>query len=410
MNQSQEFVLPRLSIAIYSLEDHLLEISSQLMVDRRFINSKINVFGGGIDAAIKIYKNTITPNVLIIEVDGSVSNMISQLYELSEVCSKETYVVIAGKRNDVELYRELLRHGISDYFVLPTTTLGLISVINNLYKEESAPLSPSAVFIGASGGAGASIISQSVALCLAEKFKIDTIYTDLDTAYPLSSLSWSLVTQKNIELIIQNAQDIVEQGLLKSCLIPVTDNLNLLTAPSDPTLQWNEEHAERLINCFTAVRGLADFSIVDIPAGQLTIEKRVAISTATQTFIVTEPTIKGIRNLGILYNIIKNLRPNDEPPKVILNKIDAPDCIHLEDKVIYANINILPDYYITYLPEVIDLAIARGMPVSSCSGSDTFNHEILNITNQLLGNSVVQKSTDNIVYKIIKDIKKTIGL
>ncbi|MFT6072783.1 MAG: pilus assembly protein CpaE [Alphaproteobacteria bacterium] len=406
----KEYTLPRLNIAIYSMGDHLLEISSQLMLDRRFVNSKVNIFGGGIVSAISVYKNTITPNVLIVELEGDLNQMMSQLFQLSEVCDGETNVIVAGSQNDVELYRELLRHGISEYLVLPTSTTGLISVISGLYKEDKAPLSPSIAFVGAVGGAGTSMISQSIALTLADHFKIDTVFTDLDTSYAMTALSWSLISNKNIDLIVQNTQSYVDDSLLKSCLLKVSDNLNLLTSPIDPAFEWREDNMEIIMSCLTAVRVLSDFNIIDIPAGQLTVEKRAALMTASSVIIVTEPTIKGIRNLGILYTAIQSLRPNDPPPSVILNKVDCPDAVHLDNKIIVDNIGITPDMSVRYVPEIIDLAIARGVPVSSISGSADFNEDIYNLTNFVLGNEISAAPKENIINRILHDLQKVVGI
>lgn len=410
--KNTEFSLPRLNIAIYYLGDHLKNISDHLTLDRRFMNSKLNISDGGIKAAIKNYEHTITPNLLIIELDGDINEMIGQLFALSEVCDRETHVIVAGQHNDVELYRELLRYGIAEYLLLPTNVSGLMSIISNLYKEHKAPLSPSVAFIGASGGVGSSIIAQSIALSIAGDYNIDTIFTDLDTSYAMSLLSWSLVSSKNMDLIIKNTNETIEDGIIRSCLVKVIDNLNLLVSSMDPTHHWTANDYQLLMECLIRIRSMSDFSIVDIPTGQITVEKQAALTTASEVVIVTDPTIKGIRNLGILYNAILNLRPNDPAPKVVLNKFDAPDAIHLEEKVIVENIGIQPDFYINYVPEVIDLAIARGASVSSIAGSGQFMQDIQPIIDMLLGNNsiVEQKTSDNFLSNYINNFKKAIGI
>jgi len=408
--KSIEFALPRLNIAIYYLNDHLNEVANQLVQDRRFMNSKLNIHNGGISAAIKQYENMITPNLLIIEVEGDLNQIIGKLFSLSEVCDRETHVIIAGEHNDVELYRELLRYGIAEYLLLPTNATGLMSIISNLYKEHKAPLSPSVAFIGASGGVGTSILAQTTALTIACDYNIDTIFTDLDSSYAMSLLSWSLVPHKNLDTIIQHTQKAVDDSVLKSCLQKVVENLMLLNASLDPMQQWNENDFDKLTDCFTRIRSISDFSIIDIPSGQLTVEKRAAIMTSSEIVIVTEPTIKGIRNLGILYTAIQEMRPNDPPPKVLINKVDALGSIQLDNKVIIDNLGIDPDLYIQYVPEVIDLAIARGAAVSSVSGSTGFIDNIQNIVDLLLGNVVNTEQKNNIVEKFLYNFKKSVGI
>ena len=54
-----------------------------------------------------------------------------------------TKVVVVGRVNDVELYRELMRRGVSEYLVAPLNPLHLIEVISGLYLDpEAAPDRP----------------------------------------------------------------------------------------------------------------------------------------------------------------------------------------------------------------------------------------------------------------------------
>lgn len=408
---SKEFSLPRLNIAVYALGNHLSDIVGQLMIDRRLVNSKISIFTGGIPAAINHYKDNLTPDMLIVEIDTDLNNMMNDLSELSEVCDSGTRVVVAGKINDVELYRELIRNGISEYLVLPTTPISLISVITNIYSDKTAiPLAPAVAFIGAMGGVGTSIIAQSVALNIADNCGIDTIFMDLDVAFPLSLLSWSVNADKNISHLMQSSSQHIDEALLRRGLIKISNNLNLLTSPMSPMIEWDYSHADILSECMEVAKSISDYTIFDIPAGRITVEKHMALLNASSIIIVTEPTIKGIRNLGVLYEAISKLRPNDSPPKVILNKIDCPDAAHLDNNVIHKNIGIMPDVSIRYVPHAIDLAISRGVPVSSLSGTTEFQEDIQQCINLVLGKEIALLDDKSTVYKMINNIKKAIGL
>jgi pilus assembly protein CpaE len=406
-----EFLLPRLNIAVYGIGNHLSDIAGQLMVDRRLIESKISIFTGGISAAINNYKDNLTPDMLIIEINSDLSNLMNDLFKLSEVCDSNTKVVIAGQMNDIELYRELIRHGISDYLVLPTTATGLISVMSNIYRDKSnIPLAPSVAFIGALGGAGTSMIAQSVALNLANDYAMDTIFTDLDYAYPMTSLSWSVRTSKNIDTLIQSSQGYIDDAVVKSCLFKISNYLHLLTAPTNLLVNNDNNDADALSNIFKSVRRLSDFAIFDIPAGCLTVEKQMALLNMCHVAIVTEPTIKGIRNLSILYDVIVKLRPNDPAPFVIFNKTDCPEAIHLDNKDILENIGISPTMSIRYLQDIIEIAISRGDPVSSVGGSAQFNEDIQACTSLILGKKTSMLPKENPFFMSLKGIKRKIGL
>lgn len=407
-----EILLPRLNIAVYGLGEHLLDVASQVMIDRRLVNSKVSIYNGGIRAAIDYYKNNMTPNILIIEVEDSLSQLMNDLFELSEFCDAETHVIIAGRINDVELYRELIRNGISEYLVLPTTPTALITAISNLYQGKmKVPYAPAIAFIGAAGGVGTSMIAQSVALSISEYYQTDTIFLDLDRTYPMSSLSWSITPNKGFDTLLQSRFADIDDKLVKSCLIRITNNLNLLSnASSDVLDNLDNTYLDYLIDIIKYTRILSDYIVMDVPSGDISVEKYAGLLNASKIFIVTEPTIKGIRNLGMLYDNLLKIRPNDQPPYVILNKTEAPDTVHLDDRIISDNIGISPDVHIQYIPEVIDLAIARGAAVSSVSGSDEFNQGIQHCVDIILGKSSGRAVSKSFVHKIITDFQKVIGL
>ncbi len=60
-----------------------------------------------------------TPSLLIIESLLDRDDMLADLDRLAEICDPATKVIAVGHVNDVLLYRELLRRGVSDYVVAP---------------------------------------------------------------------------------------------------------------------------------------------------------------------------------------------------------------------------------------------------------------------------------------------------
>ena len=78
---------------------------------------------GGVQAAVAFYKNASTPNLIIIESLLDRTDLLSDLDHLAAVCDPGTKVIAIGHVNDVLLYRDLLRRGVSDYVVAPAKVL-----------------------------------------------------------------------------------------------------------------------------------------------------------------------------------------------------------------------------------------------------------------------------------------------
>src|SRR5262249_46048610 len=106
--------------------------------DRRLSKAHLTVQLGGIQGAVDAYKGQVTPNLLIVETRLHGDAALAELDRLAEVCDPSTKVVVIGRANDVELYRELMRRGASEYLVAPLTPLQLIEVISGLYLDPQA--------------------------------------------------------------------------------------------------------------------------------------------------------------------------------------------------------------------------------------------------------------------------------
>ena len=106
--------------------------------DRRLSKAHLTVQLGGISAAVEHYNGQVTPNLLVVETKLSGQEALAELDRLAEVCDPASKVIVIGRANDVELYRELMRRGASEYLVAPLSPLQLIEVISGLYLDPGA--------------------------------------------------------------------------------------------------------------------------------------------------------------------------------------------------------------------------------------------------------------------------------
>src|SRR5439155_1399277 len=81
------------------------------------------------------YRTAPTPNVIILETEGR-GRILAGLDRLAKVCDSGTRVVVIGRVNDVTLYRELVRRGVSDYVIVP---IGALDVVRSICGLFSAP-------------------------------------------------------------------------------------------------------------------------------------------------------------------------------------------------------------------------------------------------------------------------------
>src|SRR3954464_15288560 len=131
--------------------------------DRRLGKAHLKIQMGGMTAAIEAYRTAPTPNVIVLETEGR-TDILAGLDQLATVCDAGTRVVVIGRLNDVTLYRELVRRGVSDYLIAPVSTLDVVRSVCGLFSSaEAKAVGRVIAVIGAKGGVGSSTIAHNVA-------------------------------------------------------------------------------------------------------------------------------------------------------------------------------------------------------------------------------------------------------
>jgi len=403
----QEFYLPRLNIVFFCESKELYDVAGQSATDRRLKRSKISVYSGGISGAVEMYQDKPTPDLLIIESQLATLELLADLENLAEICDSHTKVMIAGQYNDVDMYRELIRQGISEYLVMPTTPIRLIESLSSIYgSADETPMARSIAFIGAVGGAGTSVIAQNFSVITSSEHHLDTCYVDLDTSYGSASMNWNMEAKKTIKDLISMGREIDEEAV-KGAMTHVSENLQLLSSPITPeyTVSTSPDNDEALEEMFCSVRRLSDLVVMDIPYGELSAIKQSALMSATHIYIVSLPTVRGLRNVSILYQALCRMRPNDAPPKIIFSQIDNPDIVALNKRFIVDSLGRDADHYIRYAPQAVERSVAEGLPFADVPDGEEVALDIEACVQGFFGRTMVREKKTGL-QKIISDLLK----
>jgi pilus assembly protein CpaE len=95
-----------------------------------------------------------------------------------------TRVIVIGRINDVMLYRELVRRGVSDYVIAPVNAIDVVRSICSLFSSpEAKAVGRIIAIVGAKGGVGASTVAHNVAWAIARDLALDSVVADLDLAF-----------------------------------------------------------------------------------------------------------------------------------------------------------------------------------------------------------------------------------
>lgn len=314
--------VPRISIQAFCETEGVSGPIERAAADRRMARANLKMHMGGIATAIEFYQQAPTPNLVIVESRDEPKELIEALTQLAEVCDPSTKVVVIGHYNDVWLYRELIRFGISEYVVAPISMADIVGVISTIFVDpEAEPIGKSIAFVGAKGGVGSSTMAHNVAWAMSTLFSSEVVVADLDLAFGTANINFDQDPAQGIAEAVFSPERI-DEVYLDRLLAQCAERLSLLAAPSmlDRTYDFDPEAFTSIIE--TAQR-TAPLLILDVPHVWSGWSKNV-LTQADEVVITATPELANLRNTKNLVDTLRKLRPNDGPPRLIINQAGVP--------------------------------------------------------------------------------------
>lgn len=314
--------LPRISIQAFCESEDLMHVMNGLADDRRMARVHFRTVSGNIETATNMFASSPTPNLIILENRAPAAQLMDQLGELAEVCDPTTKVVIIGHDNDVHLYRDLIRQGISEYILAPVSLTDMINVVSTIFVDpESEPLGRTIAFVGAKGGVGSSTIAHNCAWGISNLFSTEVILADLDLAFGTANINFDQDPPQGIAEAVfspERLDDVFLDRLLAKCAA----HLSMLAAPSmlDRTYDFNTGTFEPLLEI---VQRSAPVTVLDVPH-QWTNWTQSVMKDVDDVIVTATPDLANLRNTKNLLDTLAKLRPNDKAPRLILNQVGMP--------------------------------------------------------------------------------------
>ncbi len=377
-----EAVVPRITIHAFCESPETGDMIRGAAADRRMERASTVVRPGGLTAAAEFYQNQPTPSLVIVESSDPANRMLALLDRLAEVCDPGTKVVVIGQANDIALYRELMRRGVSEYLVPPLRTLQLIAAVTTLYADPTAPfVGRQMAFCSAKGGAGASTLAHNVAHEISERMNAGTVIVDLDLAFGTAGLNFNHDPLQGI-LDALTQPDRLDPVLMDRMMVKHTDHLSLFAAPAtlDQDYAIDAEIFEHVIE---KIRAASPYVVLDLPHAW-TVWKRRMLLTADDLVIVAEPDLASLRNAKNMLDLVKGARPNDAPPKVVLNKVGLPGRPEIPVKDFGEALGVQPVMAIGFDAKVFGQAANNGQMISEVAGKTKAAEAIDQLTRLML--------------------------
>ncbi len=357
--------IPRVNIQAFCEDQETAAVIQKASEDRRLAKAHVTVQMGGVEAAVAFYRNASTPNLVIIESLLDRSAMLADLERLAEVCDPGTKVIAIGHINDVLLYRELLRRGVSEYVVAPMTVSLVIESIATIYTDpETGPVGQVIAFVGAKGGAGSSTICHNTAFAIASALESDVVIADLDLPFGTAGLDFNQDPLQGIADALASPERL-DEVLLDRLLSRCSDHLSLFAAPTALDRPYDVD-AGACETVLDVVRENVPWVAVDVPHLWTAWAKEVVLK-ADHVVLTAMPDLASLRNAKNLVDQLKAARPNDRPPNLVLNQVGVPKRPEISVKDFAHAIELEPMIVIDFDAQLFGTAANNGQMIEEVS-------------------------------------------
>jgi len=370
--------------------------------DRRLAKAHLRIQMGGLTAAVEAYQNAPTPNVIILESEHRGEEILTGLDQLADYCDAGTRVVVIGRMNDVTLYRELVRRGVSDYLISPVGVLQVVRAVCGLFSAPDAkPVGRIVAVVGAKGGVGASTIAHNVAFSVARDLMLDSVVTDLDLAFGTAGLDFNQDPPQGIAEAVFSP-DRIDTAFVDRLLAKCTDHLNLLAAPA--TLERVYDFgADAFEAIFDSLRATVPCVVLDVPH-QWTGWTKQTLVGADDVLIVAAPDLANLRNAKNIYDFLKTARPNDRHPRYCINQVGVPKRPEIKASDFAKALDDEPIAMIPFEPQLFGAAANNGQMIAEISSGHRTAETFRQLAQQLTGRAEPKKQRSGLLSPLIEKL------
>ena len=267
----------------------------ECLTELAFANPTIS--RGGIAKAVETLGTERSPNILIVDISG-IELPISQVHSLAEVCEPGVTVIAIGNRDEIGLYRDLLRAGVAEYIVKPLNPQLLSRALT--VRTEPGTGSPIhhklgtiVAVVGARGGVGTTTLAVNLAWYLGERQSRRVALVDLDLQNGDCALALNIKPTPGLrEALVNPAR--IDTTLLERVMTPVGERLYVLSS-EEPLRDDVRFSADAVDTLLSALREQFHYVIVDVPRTASAANRR-ALDMADFRIMVADQTLRSVRD------------------------------------------------------------------------------------------------------------------
>ncbi len=396
--------LPRITLQAFCETPAVAAAMQAVVADRRMDKAHARIQMGGPAAAVEAFRSAPTPNIIVLETVSDPAMLIANLDALSQSCDAGTKVVVVGHVNDVQLYRDLIRRGVSEYLIAPLETLDVLRTLSELYvSPEARHLGRVIAVTGAKGGVGASTVAHNISWTIARNLDASTVIVDLDIAFGTAGLNFNQDPPHGIAEAVF-APERLDANMLDRLLSRCSDNLALLAAPAmlDRPIDLGEDALEQLLDL---LRASVPYIILDVPHHWSGWIKRTLIG-ADEIVVVAEPELASLRNAKNFIDLARAARPNDAGARLVLNRVGVPKRPEIATAEFAKALGVEVLQTVPFDAQLFGTAANNGQMIAEVQAGSKANEAFAQIASALTGRGEVRRGKRSLLDPLVSKLKR----
>jgi pilus assembly protein CpaE len=286
---------------------------------RRFVHERMIAHAfiatGTIDDAIERLKNMErSPSKLLVDVSDSVMPL-SGLERLAQVCEPSVSVVAIGDRNDVGLFRNLLKIGVQDYLVKPLTPELLQRTFDTTANAEPLQHRRTGKVLalaGTRGGVGTTTIGVALARHLADVTMRRVAYVDLNLNGGAACTLLGLTSNNGLTDVLENVHRLDVQYMERTF---VTQGQRLFVLSSDLNYSSTFELRQgALSELVSTLKHHFHYVLLDVP-NPSGIAAEEALEAAQNIYLIADRSVHSAREVT---RLIRHAQACGNEPTIFL--------------------------------------------------------------------------------------------
>lgn len=211
------------------IQDEATQSMIQLALERIGL-SQARMFEGNIDSAIKYFRSHLYTKIIVVDCAGE-SLITSKVEALLEVCGPDLILLVIGDKNEVSIFRDLIRLNVRDYLVKPLNADILNRALSVIIRGEERKKRTGKIicFMGTVGGCGTTTIALNVANIMSNHLAKKSLLIDTDMIFSTLPMNLDIKVSHGLREALE-APDRLDDAYLDQLLIVYGEQLKILNA------------------------------------------------------------------------------------------------------------------------------------------------------------------------------------